>query len=227
MCAQCAGRFLHRPCVRCVGCALPLPQAAALRAGAGDACNGTSNTHEPLHTRLCGRCLQSPPPWGHCVVLGEYAYPLSGLIAQWKFGHQAALARHFALWLRQSPEVAQLLSAADALVPMPLSDERLRERGYNPAALLTAHLSPKLHAPHWLVRTRHTRAQSGLSRTKRLRNVAGAFAVPSVHVPHVRGARLVLVDDVITTGATLRSATAALLRAGAAQVDVLCVVRAV
>ena len=127
--------------------------------------------------------------------------------------------------MQQSNDLQPLLQWAQAIVPIPLSAPRMRERGYNPAAQLCQQLAHR-HLPahlHALVRQQHTPSQRGLNRAQRLRNLQGAFAMHSNH--RLAGQRVLLVDDVMTTGATLTSAAACLLSAGAASVQVLCVAR--
>lgn len=106
----------------------------------------------------------------------------------------------------------------DLIVPVPLSAERQAARGYNQAALIAQVLSSDLRVPihlDALVRTRHTRPQVGLSRADRLTNMTGAFAVPPQHRPSVKGRTVMVIDDVHTTGATLRECLEALMQAGA------------
>jgi ComF family protein len=105
-----------------------------------------------------------------------------------------------------------------ALIPVPLAPARLRERGYNQSALLAAALAPHLGVPVWddvLLRERATRSQTRLTPAERLANVAGAFRPAPAAGPRLRGAHLVLVDDVVTTAATLNACAAALVSGGA------------
>ena len=105
-----------------------------------------------------------------------------------------------------------------ALVPIPLARSRLRERGFNQTEILARALSPLWQTPVWssvLVRASSTRSQTQLTPGERLGNVAGAFSVPAVSRQTIGGAHLILIDDVVTTGATLRAAAAALFAAGA------------
>lgn len=127
--------------------------------------------------------------------------------------------------MQQDPQVRNALTLADVVLPIPLSKERMRERGYNPSAQLAKHFHTGKHQLHALVRTRHTSAQSDLTRAQRLRNLRHAFAVPSALRHHITGKTVLLVDDVMTTGATLTMATRCLLNAGAANVHVLCMAR--
>jgi len=116
----------------------------------------------------------------------------------------------------------------EAVVPVPLHGSRVRERGFDPVYALARVAAQALGAPlaaRALVRTRATPSQTGLDRAARRRNVSEAFAAPVRARPRLRGAEIVLVDDVVTTGATLNEAAAALRAAGAARVVGLCVAR--
>lgn len=169
--------------------------------------------------------MRHPPIWDGCTAWQDYAYPWSRLITRWKFAQQPGLAQHLARWMRSNPEVAQTLAWAEVVVPVPLSRERMRERGYNPAAQLAQALSPTHCQLHTLVRTTHTPAQSALSRRQRLRNLRQAFTVHADLQPLILQRRVLLIDDVMTTGATAHSASHALLQAGAQSIRILCAAR--
>jgi ComF family protein len=114
------------------------------------------------------------------------------------------------------------------IIPIPLSERRTRERGYNQVAEALRLGAPNTHRlilPHALTRIRETVPQTQLARKQRLTNVVGCFAVSDDALPHLRGAHVVVVDDVVTTGATLSEARLSLLRAGAAKVEVLAFAR--
>lgn len=207
LCQSCWQRFHHTP-RRCTGCALALPGIAAERP-------------------RCGQCLQHPPPWVQAHAWCDYSYPWQTLITHWKLGQQPGLARHLAGWMQQAPDIAQAVAQAELLLPIPLSSERLRTRGYNPAAQLVQHLGAARHKQLLtaLVRTRDTPTQRGLTRAQRLRNLRQAFAVPQAQLAAIAGRHILLVDDVMTTGATFASASQCLLQAGAGSVSVLCLAR--
>lgn len=202
VCEACVSRFAQ-PRPRCRGCALPL--------------------HESQER--CGACLRQPPPWDLCLAALPYAYPWSGLIGRYKFASQPGWSGAMALLLRSAPWVEPALEQADHLVPVPLARERLRTRGFNQALELARALAPdKTHA-HVLQRRRDTPAQSALPRTERLRNVRDVFALDAHARPRIEGRRLVLIDDVMTSGATLRAAAQVLQEAGAAHITALVLAR--
>ena len=111
------------------------------------------------------------------------------------------------------------------MLPLPLSRQRLRQRGFNQALLLARQLAPDKTDATLLLRLHDTPAQSSLARAQRLENLHGAFAIEPLRAHRVSGQRVVLIDDVMTTGATLHAAAGVLHRAGAAQVSALVVAR--
>lgn len=205
LCDACVDRFAQ-PVPRCATCALPL---AGVTGGAA----------------RCGACLRQPPPLDRCIAAVTWAYPWSACVARYKFAGQAGWAATLASLTRNAPWVEPALDEADALIPMPLSAQRLRERGFNQALELSRRLSPAKTDPRTLLRIRDTVPQRALDRAGRLRNVHGAFAVEPSRAGRVRGRRLLLVDDVMTSGASLHAAAAALRQAGAAQVSALVFAR--
>lgn len=228
-----ACRALHWP-NRCAVC------RSGTRGAPGRLCEACVLRHAPMRPRCprcalarstggapCGACLRAPPPWSTAVALADYGYPWDGLLAALKF--RAALDLVPALAERLAQRVGGAGSAAvDLVVPVPLAAGRLRERGYNQAALLAAPLAARLRRPcasRALARPRDTAQQMALPRAQRAANVRGVFAVAPGAAVALRGRRIALVDDVLTTGATLGEATRALLGAGAAEVHVWVVAR--
>ena len=149
-------------------------------------------------------------------------------MARLKFQGELGLANSLGQLMRHAPWVERALEQATCLLPMPLSDQRLRERGYNQALLLARSLRQGLKIPlpvHWLQKWRDTPAQSELARDERLRNVAGSFSLAPSHRHRLRNARVVLVDDVMTTGASLQAACQVLRHAGVAHITTLVLAR--
>lgn len=192
LCRACAaGLPWHRNA--CDRCAMPLPTPAT-----------------------CGACLQRPPPLAAVHAACTYAFPLDRLLPRFKF-HQDLVAGR--LLAQLMAEACGSLPTPDALVPIPLHRARLRHRGYDQALELTRPLAHALALPlrdDLLRRIRATSAQSELGAAARRRNLRDAFAVRrTAMLP----AYVVLVDDVMTTGATLHAAARSLLRAGVQRVD--------
>jgi len=158
------------------------------------------------------------------LTLGKYAPPLSSAIVRLKYEGRAELASSLGRLLARELSILEL-EAGTALVPVPLHPRRLAARGYNQAALLAREVA-KARAltcePRLLIRTRDTEHQVGKTRTARLTNPSGAFAVRKAG-PR----RAVLVDDVVTTGATVKAVTRALRQGGAERIDVVSFARVV
>jgi ComF family protein len=176
----------------------------------------------------CGACLAEPPPYSRARAVMRYDDASRPLLLGFKHGDRTEAARPFAGWMARSG--AELLAEAEVVAPVPLHWRRLIARRYNQAALLSqplARLAGAAAVPDLLLRRRATPSQGRLSRAERQRNVAGAFAVNPARAALLTGRRLLLVDDVMTTGATVSACARAALTAGAAAVDVLVLARAV
>lgn len=154
-----------------------------------------------------------------------YAYPWSSLVARFKFQGEPAWAALLGQRLAQVPGVADAVAAADLVLPMPLAAGRLAARGFNQALLLARAIAPRKAEAALLLRLRETAAQTDLDRAAREANVRGAFGIEPLRLGEVRGRRLLLVDDVMTSGASLHAAARALLAAGAAEVRAAVVAR--
>ncbi|AWY41580.1 ComF family protein [Pseudomonas putida] len=186
----------------CQTCALPLP-------GSG---------------LTCGQCLTQPPAFERVIAPWTYSFPIDSLItrfkhsAKWPFGH--LLAELLAQALRH--RFADDLPQPDLLIAVPLATRRLRQRGFNQAAMLARWLGDQLDLP-LLLRTQDTGAQQTLNASERRQNLRNAFALaPDASI---KGRHLALVDDVLTTGATAQALARLLMEAGAARVDVYCLAR--
>lgn len=177
---------------------------------------------------LCAPCLAKPPPWGRARSVLRYDDQSKPLILRFKHADRLEGAAAFARWMARAG--AELLAEAEVIVPVPLHRWRLLARRYNQAAVLALALGRQCGvavAPDALVRLRRTPVQGHLDREQRRRNVAGAFAVPVARRRLVAGRRVLLVDDVLTTGATLGECTRTLIKAGAVAVDVVTLGRVV
>ncbi|MGE5547084.1 MAG: double zinc ribbon domain-containing protein [Solirubrobacterales bacterium] len=177
---------------------------------------------------LCGPCLDHPPPWRRARAVFRYDDTSKPLVLRFKHADRIEAAPAFARWMARAG--AELIAAADLVVPVPLHRFRLLARRYNQAALLAmalGRLSGKTVEPDLLVRRRATPAMGHLGRDERRRNVKGAFAVRSAKAATVEGRTILLVDDVLTTGATIGECARVLMAAGAAAVDVLTLGRVV
>ncbi len=202
ICPACNGRFAL-PLNRCDGCALPVA----------------------IGVTRCGACLAQPPPIDRCLAALSYQWPWTQCIARLKFQQDVGLAAPLAGMLAATPGVAEVLMDADWVLPIPSSAERLAERGYNVALLLARHLRTDRCRTDLLLRSRHTPPQRGLERAERLRNVRGAFTVDPLRASALHDRHVALVDDVMTTGASLHEAARALRRAGARRITALVLAR--
>jgi len=157
----------------------------------------------------CGKCLAKPPPWGLASTAFVYTYPLDRLLQAWKYRGVFAYAEFLAAALARSLDGER----PDALVAMPLAPSRQRQRGFNQAAEIARRVArlQRLPVVQGLARVRETPSQAALHRRERQRNLRTAFA----GLPAIAGARIAIVDDVLTTGATLAAAALAARRAGA------------
>ncbi len=176
----------------------------------------------------CGACIAHPPPFARARSVLVYDDASRRLVAGLKYGDQTYAAHAYGAWLARAG--ADILAGATLAVPVPLHRWRLLRRRYNQAALLAGHLQKTgiiAYRPDVLVRHRQTLPQVGLIGGARQRNVAGAFRIRNKYLPTVAAAHIVLIDDVMTTGATLSECARVLLRGGAARVDVLTLARAV
>lgn len=195
--------------LECAQCGLFLQRPAVLR-----------------DTVLCGLCRRGVFAFEQARSFGWYDGVLRDLIQRFKYDGFRPLARPLGDYLTRALRRLETTSF-DLILPVPLHPKRERQRGFNQAGLLAARVSRQCGIPLGrkdCVRVRDTPPQTGLRAAERRKNVSGAFAVP--HPERVRGLRLLLVDDVLTTGATADACARALLDAGAAGVWALTLARA-
>ena len=197
LCGACSVEFGHAR-ARCLRCALPIPAG--------------------VDVDECGKCLAEPPVLDECHAAVSYGYPWSYLVAQYKFKGEPGWARVFANLMRCSNALMASIDRADCVLPMPLARERLAERGFNQALALARLLAPARTDAGLLLRIRNTPAQSALERRARIGNVQGAFALDPMRAGDVRGKRVVLVDDVMTSGASLHASARVVREGGASHV---------
>jgi ComF family protein len=148
----------------------------------------------------------------------DYAYPWSSLVVDFKFHQKPGWAGTLARLLRSAPWVEPALDQASLIVPMPLSKQRLQERGFNQTLQLALALDPTKVAPDLLLRIRDTPPQSSLPRKERMQSVQAVYATDPLKGKILEGKRVVLLDDVMTSGASLFAAASALRSAGAAHI---------
>ncbi len=195
----------------CDGCGLPFAQAAALAS--------------PEAPR-CPACLARPMAFDRARAACLYEDPVRDLILAFKHGDRTDLTGLFATWLARA--AADLLPEVDAIAPVPLHPLRLWSRRYNQAAEIARPLARFADKPYFaapVMRRRRTASQGGRSASGRQRNVSGAFEVTPLWARRVAGRRILMVDDVLTTGATLEACARALKQAGARGVDVAVLAR--
>ena len=206
LCQPCSAE-LPRSGHSCLQCGLPLSHSA---------------------DRICGHCLRRAPPWGSAIAALDYRFPVDQLVCRFKFGRNLpcgqVLSRELILAARE-----KCTEMPDCIVPVPLHRSRHFSRAFNQADLLARQVGKALGIPvngSILWRSRRTRAHSGLDAARRKSNIKGAF---KCRIPSEKpGAfnHLVLIDDVMTTGATLAECTRALKKGGAGRVSVWVAARA-
>ena len=171
------------------------------------------------NSEVCGRCLKKPPVWEHLVALWEYEFPLDKAMVSAKYHHAFAIYR----WAATQRDAWPLDTSA-TLIPVPLAELRLQSRGYNQAQLIAEEMAKRFNLSvdvDAAIRIRETDIQQRLNWTERRKNVRNAF----VATRSFAGESVVLIDDVLSTGATLNSLARTLLDAGAARVDAFVLAR--
>ncbi len=203
LCAKCWGevRFIERPFCERLGTPFAVDLGVAL---------------------LSPAAIADPPVYQRARAVARYDEVARALVHRLKYGDRLELAK--ALGLMMARAGAELLAEADVIVPVPLHRTRLWWRRFNQAMALAAAVSRASGVPcdpFLLTRLKRTQSQVGLTKTQRGENLQGAFRVPTEAKPRLQGKRVLLVDDVVTTGATANAASRAALRGAAGAVDVL------
>ncbi|MGK2923197.1 MAG: double zinc ribbon domain-containing protein [Methyloceanibacter sp.] len=222
----------------CIGCRARVQSHGLL---CGDCFAGIEFIAPPLCARLgvplpydvgapslSAAAIAAPPVYDRARAVARYSQTMRDLIQSFKYRDRQEGLALFGRWMARAG--AELLADADLIVPVPLYRSRLWWRRFNQSALLAQDVARLASVPadcFVLKRVRRTVSQVGLSAEQRKRNVAGAFKVDPARKSELKGKRIVVVDDVITTGATAEACARVLSRAGAARVDVLALARAV
>jgi ComF family protein len=223
---------------RCISCSAPLwgdSQVCAacwsdLKFIEAPLCDVSGNPFpfDPGEGAVSAEVLARQPTYSRARAALCYERASGRLVSRLKYGDRLEAVPLFARWMTRAG--ADLLRNADVLVPVPLHVTRLFQRRFNQSAELARAIGGLAHvsvAPDLLMRTKATRAQVGLSASARRRNVAGVFALTPGNGGKVRERRVLLIDDVVTTGATVEACARTLIAEGAAAVDVLTLARVV
>ena len=188
---------------------------------------GTPFSHDPGEGAISPAAMANPPPFARARSAVAYEGVARKLVQRLKYGDQPELAPSMAEWMARAG--TELIADADVIVPVPLHPRRYFSRRFNQSAELGRALAKQTglpFEPDAVIRRKLTRQQVGLGLSERKDNVRGAFAVPKGAESRISGRRVLLIDDVFTTGATVEAVTRSLLRKGARAVDVLTFARA-
>jgi ComF family protein len=224
---------------RCLACGVEVGEPASLCGACWEAvqfiapplcesCGLPFETAPPAGVARCGDCLRRAPPFRRARAVFRYDEASREMILRYKHADRTDATPAFAAWMARSG--MELLREAEVIAPVPLHRRRLFARRYNQAALLADALAKRSGAVYWpdlLCRKRNTPSQGRLSPAGRRRNVVGAFAVTRPYRERLKGAKVLLVDDVMTTGATLNACAGALNRGGAGRVEALTLARVI
>lgn len=211
-CESVSDIFFHSP--MCASC------WSQIQGYSGPSCRICAMPFSSEYGEVCGQCLKKTPPFSKVMNYGLYEGLLAEAINLLKFHGLKRLAKPLSRLLLQFD-----LSDIDSIVPVPLSIRRLRERGFNQSLLIARLIAKEIKAPLFmdiLLKKKETLPQTGLSAKERLLNLKNAFEVKG----NIRGRKLLLVDDVMTTGATVTECSKELMKAGAKEVIVLTLARA-
>ncbi len=210
LCLSCERLQSRTPTAHCSICAIPLPSP--------DLANGKAS---PAKARICGECLKKRPCYDRAVIPYIYVDGIRHMISRLKFNSKLI---HADLLATLFMDAVGMPEAPEALIPMPLHNKRLRERGYNQSLLLARAIGRRWNLPietGLCKRVKHTPAQAGLSRKQRRKNIKGVFTV-STRVPY---RHIAIIDDVLTTGSSTNELAKMFKQAGVERVDVWCIAR--
>lgn len=208
ICSACRLDYFSRPCNRCHQCAISIPSSS--------------------NTAYCGQCLQNKPAFDASLTVCDYAAPTDQLVLALKFGHHLPLAKLLADAMVEQVLTQENIVLPDLLCPVPLSKQRLAERGFNQSLEIAKIMSSRLQIPlasDLLIRTKNTPPQSSLAHELRIKNVRNAFIIRPDMIDLVAGKHIGIVDDVLTTGATVNELAKLLKRFGAHKVSNLIFAR--
>lgn len=208
LCTACEERFFQQPHPRCPQCGL--------------------QTNEADQHRPCGQCLTTLPDYDATIVATDYIAPIDQAILALKFGHRLAIAPMLARLLHDALLRSPGLTLPDMLIAVPLSPQRLAERGFNQSLEIARPLARATGMQldiHLLQRTRDTAMQTSLPLAERQRNMRHAFVPSPRGSEAIRGRHIAVLDDVLTTGSTLNAIAGVLKRHGAQRVTNLVVAR--
>ena len=204
VCGECFGKLFFLGSTVCQRCGKPLPYK---------------------EVRICGACLKKSPVYQQARSVLKYNEFSKALILPFKHADSIELTPLLVQWMDQKGK--ELIENCDCLIPVPLHLKRLLKRKYNQSALLAQKLA-KIHhkdyEPSVLMRRRHTESQGHMTAKQRQENVKNAFKIQNSD--KIKGKKILLIDDVMTTGATVSECSKVLIKAGAESVDVLTLARA-
>ena len=184
--------------------------------------------------QLCGHCLKSPPDFDATLALFTYDFPLAALLQRYKYGNMLNLSHSFAdlmaaHLLRHRVQTNHISTKSiDLIIAMPMHPQRLQERGFNQALEIAKLLAKKLNVPldyTVCIRNKLTPPQASLPLKERVKNIRGVFSVNEAHKINLKGLKIALIDDVMTTGASLNELAKTLKKAGASHVECWVIAR--
>ena len=179
--------------------------------------------------QICGHCLKSPPDFDMTHSLFTYDFPLNALLHRYKYGGMLNLSHSFAdLMSYQLLQNHTDVSGIDLIIPMPMHRQRLQERGFNQALEIAKKVAKKLCIPlnyNICIRHKLTPPQASLPLKERVKNIRGVFSIADAQAKNLQGLKIAIIDDVMTTGASLNELANTLKKAGASHVECWVVAR--